>query len=250
MKNIVLLLLLFVGFASCKRDPYAKYLIPRDTFREILTDIYLADGYYMMNSGNLANRIESHDFYNKIIKEYGYSKANFDSTLRYYSKNSKKLEPLFDEVITQLNKLQQQTYSLQQYSDSTRNLFKKKTKWNLPKDGRREMIPFKIAIKDTGAYTIIVQLKVFDDDQTDNLHLTAYFWYADGTKNGHIEYFPSIAYKKTKRMIVVSTTKRNHNKKVTHLKGWILNHDNMDTTFKKHVEVRSIIITRNTSVVF
>lgn len=245
MKNIVLLLLLITGVAACKRDPYAKYLIPRDTFREILTDIYMADGYYMMNSGSLSSQIQSHDFYNKIIKDYGYSRANFDSTLRYYSLNAKKLEPVLDEVITQLNKLQQENYSLQQYSDTTRNLFKKKTTWNLPKDGAREMIPFKIAIKDTGMYTIVVQLKIFDDDQAEDPHLTAYFWYNDGTKNGHIDYIPFIVYKKTKRLVVLSTSKRNRNKKVTHIKGWILNHDNENINFKKHVEVREIVVTKS-----
>jgi len=245
MKNVVLLLLVFTSIVSCKRNSSSKYIIPKDEFRDILTDVYMVDGYYMMNSGNLVHHTSKNNFYNSVLKGYGYTLANFDSTLKYYTQNSKKFEPLYDEVITNLNKLQQEVYQLQQYSDTTRNLFKKKTSWNLPKDGTKEMIPFKIAIKDTGLYTIILQLKVFDDDQAKDPHLTAYFWYDDGTKNGHIEYFPSILYKKTKRLVVVNTHKRNRNKKVTHIKGWVLNHNNPELDFKKHVDVRSIIVARN-----
>ena len=244
MKNVVLLLLLMAGFVSCKRASYSKYLIPKDTFQEILADIYLVDGYYMMNYGKLSGQNPTNNYYNSVLHDYGYSRANFDSTLRYYSQNPKKFEPLYDEVITKLNKLQQEVFLLQQYSDTSQNLFKKKTTWSLPKDGLREMIPFKVAIKDTGQYTIILQLKIFDDDQAKDPHLTSYFWYDDGTKNGYIDYIPFIVYKKTKRMMVLSTSKRNRNKKVTHIKGWVLNHDNQGIDFKKHVEVQSIIVAK------
>jgi hypothetical protein len=245
VKKTVLLLLFMAGFVSCHKNPESTSLIPRDKFREILTEIYLADGYYMMNYGDIAKHKDTTNFYNDIIRNYGFTRANFDSTLKYYTNKSKKFEAIYDDVITDLNKRQQEIYQLQQYSDTSRNLFKKKTTWNLPKDGPREMIPFKIAIKDTGLYTIVLQLKVFDDDQTKNLHLTAYYWYDNGTKNGHIEYFPFIIYKKSKRLVVVSTSKRNRNKKNTHIKGWILNHDNENIDFTKHVEVRAIIVARN-----
>jgi len=245
VKKIVLSFLIVTGLLSCKKNPKSDYLIPRDKFREILTEIYMADGYYMMNYNDISRHKDTTNFYNDIIKQRGYTRANFDSTLKYYTTRSKKLETIYDDVITDLNKLQQETYQLQQYSDASRNLFKKKTIWNLPKDGPREMIPFKIAIKDTGLYTIVLQLRVFADDKAKDPHLTAYFWYDDGTKNGHIEYFPFIVYKKTKRLVVLTTNKRNRNKKVTHIKGWVLNHDNQNQCFTKHVEVRSVIIARN-----
>lgn len=245
MKNAVLLLFIMSGFISCHKNPQSNYIIPREKFREILIEIYLADGYYMMSYGDMAKHKDTTNFYNDIIRNHGYSRASFDSTLKYYTSRSKKFEVIYDDVITELNKRQQEIYQLQQYSDTSRNLFKKKTSWNLPKDGPREMIPFKIAIKDTGLYTIVLQLKVFDDDQSKDLHLTAYFGYDDGTKNGHMEYFPFIVYKKTKRLVVVSTSKRNRNKKNTYIKGWVLNHDNKNIDFTKHVEVRGIIIARN-----
>jgi hypothetical protein len=245
MKNVVLLLLILAGLVSCHGNHHSKHLIPRDKFRNILTDIYMVDGYYMLNSTNWHSHNQNQNFYNSVLKEYGFTVADFDSTLKYYASRSKEFEPIMDDVITQLNKLQQETYMLQQYSDTSRNLFKQKTHWSLPKDGPREMIPFKIAIKDTGLYTIVVQLKVFHDDQSIDPHLTAYFWYNDGTKNGHIDYIPFIVYKKTDRFVVLSTSKRNHNKKVTHIKGWVLNHDNIDQNFKKHIEVKSIIVIKN-----
>ncbi|HEY4786625.1 MAG TPA: DUF4296 domain-containing protein [Bacteroidales bacterium] len=245
MKNFVLLLAAVAGLWSCKPDPQSKYLIPRKQFIEVLTDIYLVDGYYMINYNAFTRHKDTTNFYNDILKRHGYTKANFDSTLKYYSQRTKKFDAVYDEVITNLNKLQQEVYQLQLYSDTSRNLFKKKEVWHLPKDGEREMIPFKIAIKDTGLYTIVVQLRLYSDDQAEDPHLTAYFWYDDGTKNGHIEYFPFIKYKPTDRLVVLSTKKRNRNKKVTHIKGWILNHDNIDQHFKKHVDVQAIIVAKN-----
>ena len=245
MKNVILLLLFVFVISSCKREPYLKFVIPKKDFREILTDIYMVDGYYNINTYNTTSHTQNKNFYTSILKEYGYTMANFDSTLKYYINNTKKFETLYDDVITNLNKLQQENYTLQQYSDTSRNLFKKKTVWDLPKDGTKEMIPFKIAIKDTGMYTIIVKLKVYEDDQAKDPHLTAYFWYADGTKNGHIDYFPFIVYKKSKRFLVLTTNQRNRNKKVTHIKGWVLNHDNEDISFKKHVDVRAIVVTKS-----
>lgn len=245
MRNVVLLLCIVAGLVSCHQNHHSKSIIPPDKFRDILTDIYMVDGYYMLNSGNLSQHNLSNNYYNSVLKGYGYTTEDFDTTLKYYTNHSKKFEPLMDDVITQLNKQQQATFMLQQYSDTSRNLFKKKTQWSLPKDGPREMVPFKIAIKDTGLYTIIVQLKVFGDDQSLDPHLTAYFWYNDGTKNGHIDYIPFILYKKTERFVVLTTSKRNHNKKVTHIKGWVLNHNNVDQHFRKHIEVKSIIIAKN-----
>jgi hypothetical protein len=245
MKNVVLLLLVITGITSCKPSTDLKPQIPREIFVEILTDIHLADGYYMMRANIPSSHIQNNSLYTNIIKEHGYTRANFDSTLKYYTLNPKKFENIYDDVITQLNKLQQQVFLLQQYSDTTRNFYKKKSTWHLPKDGQREMIPFKVAVKDTGLYTIIVQLRIFDDDQSKDPHLTAYFWFDDGSKNGHIEYFPFIVYQKTKRMVVLSTKKRFRNKKITHIKGWVLNHDNKELNFTKHAEVKSIIVARN-----
>jgi hypothetical protein len=246
VKNVAILFLALTGFLSCKNDPLSKYLIPRDTFREILVDIYLVDGYYMTSYNNSFHHTDTSNLYHKILKKYGYNRANFDSTLKHYTLRPKKFDELYDEVITQLNKLQQETSLLQQYeADSSRNLYKKKTKWSIPKDGNREMIPFEVPIKDTGMYTIVVQLKLFEDDEAEEPRLTAYFLYKDDKKKEHIEYFPTIPYKKTNRFVVITANQRNKNKKMTHIKGWVMNHSNRDKNFKKHAEVRSIIVARN-----
>ena len=245
MRNVVLLLLLVTGLVSCHRGHHSKNIIPKDKFSDILTDIYLVDGYYMLKSGPQHQFNENKSLYANVLKGYGFTTEDFDTTLKYYVSQSKTFEPLIDDVITKLNKLQQETYLLQQYADTSRNLFKKKTKWSLPKDGMREMIPFKIAIKDTGLYTIIVQLKVFGDDQSENPPSYRLFLVQRCTKNGHIDYIPCLVYKKTDRFVVLTTKKRNRDKKVTHIKGWVLNHDNIDQNFKKHIEVQSIVVAKN-----
>lgn len=237
-------LLCFLITLSCSKDKNDA-LIPPDKFKEILVDLHIVDGYYMMNYSRIINHNDSVNFYNAIIQKHGYSRATFDSTLKYYTHESKVFDKLYDNVVTELNKLQQEISLLQQYeADSSRNLYKKKQQWNLPKDGPREMIPFKVAIKDSGLYSIVLRLKVFDDDESENLRLTAYFW-NDSLKKGQIiKYFPTIQYKKTNRLVVLSTYERVSSPKATHIKGYILNHDNKDLNFKKHVEITSIIVAK------
>jgi hypothetical protein len=246
MRKALFIFWLFLTIVSCKNEG-RKNLIPRGKFKDVMVDIYMADGYYMLKYNDLPKQNDTSNYYNDVLKQYGYTRANFDSTLKYYSSRIKELDEIYDDVLTELNKRQQEAYLLQQYdTDSTRNLYKKKKIWSLPKDGPREMIPFKVAIKDTGLYTIVVQLRVYNDDHAKNLRLTSFFWSKDGTKSGRREYFPTITYKKTRRLVVLSTSKHiSGKKKATHIQGWILNHDNTDTRFKKHVEVKSIIIVKN-----
>lgn len=245
-KAAFLLLLMFVGFA-CKKEGKTNDLIPQKTFKNILVDLYIADGYYMMNYGRILHHNDSANYYKEAVNKYGYTLANFDSTLKYYSTKPKELDAMYDDVITELNKLQQEASVLQQYEmDSSRNLFKKKKEWNLPKDGPREMIPFIVPVKDTGMYTIVVQFRIYNDDQAQNPHLTAYFYYNDTIKKKeHREYFPEISYKKGERLTVVTTHKRNSSKKNKFIKGFILNHDNKTLNFKKHVQIKNIIVVKD-----
>jgi hypothetical protein len=244
-KFIFILVLGILVIQACRKKGNADLMIPPDKLKDILVDLYMVDGYYMMNSRGIQHQNDTGRYYNDVIRQHGYTRVVFDSTMKYYARETQKLDHIYDDVITELDKLQQEIYLLQQYeTDSARNLFKKKTKWNLPKDGEREMVPFYIPVKDTGLYSIVVRIKLYDDDQSENPHLTAFFCYSDGKKGQQMDYFPAIQYKKSERFLVLSTHKRNTHKKVSCIKGYILNHDNKKLKFKKHIEVKSIIIAK------
>jgi len=238
MRYIILLSLLLCAF-SCKKK--TNYTIPKDKFKEILIKLELVDSYYNINFNRLSS-LKDTNYYNEAIAKYGYSRASFDSTFNYYSRNPKKFEALSDEIINDIQKMEQELYVLNSFeSDSASNLYKGKQRWKLPRDGMVTKIPFSIAIKDTGNYNINVRLKLLPDDNGEDPRLTAWFWYKDGTKEGHREFFPEIPYKKTTELTLYKTFKRSKNKKNAFIKGWILNYDYRKGAYR-FAEVKNIYI--------
>jgi hypothetical protein len=239
MRHFILLSLLLFAFA-CKTKK-TETIIPKDKFKEILVKLELVDSYYNINYGRF-NTLKDTNYYNPAIAKYGYTRAQFDSTFNYYSRNPEKFEALSDEIINDLQKMEQELYVLNSFeTDSVSNLYKGKQRWNLPRNGIITKIPFSVAIKDTGNYNINIRLRLLPEDNANNPRLTAYFWYNDGTKEGHRELFPEIPYKKTSELTLYKTSKRCKNKKITFIKGWILNYDYHKGSYR-FAEVKNIYI--------
>jgi len=231
---------------ACQKKSQSDFIIPREKFKDILVDIHLIDGFYLANYNAFSFQNDSSNFYTDILKEYGCNLKQFDSTYRYYTHDLKKFDVLYEEVITELNKMQQQSYRLLEMgSDSLRNLYRGKKAWKFPKDGSLQKIPFDIKLKDSANYKITVFLKVFADDQTEDPKLTAYFSYDNGTKEGGKDYFTETAYKVSRRFVVYTFSKNTPNKKVKKLRGFILDHNNKTKSFKKHIEVKGIYISKS-----
>jgi hypothetical protein len=241
--RIFLLLSLVLCLVSCKNKSTKDYIIPRDKFREILVHLNLVDGYYASNyNQNYLNRDTV--FYQEVFAKYNCSRAQFDSTFKYYTNHPKKFDEICDEMITELQKMEQENFLLNAFiTDSAKNIYKGKKHWILPRDGMTQRIPFSIAIKDTGNYTIAVQLKLLSSDHAKNPRLTAYFWYKDGTKEGFRDDFEKTPYKITPGFAVYKVTKRLRSRKVTHIKGWILDYDPYKYAYR-FVEVKNISIKR------
>jgi hypothetical protein len=243
--RIFILLLFLLCAVSCKKGPGPDSIIPRETFKKILIDFHQIDAYYSINYDKTKDHNDSINFYNQILKEYGYKKAEFDSTFSYYTRHAEKFDRIYEEIITELQKMEQEGYMLHSFErDTVLNLYKGKKCWQLPHDGIVQKIPFSIPIKDSGKYSITVQLKLLPLDNAKNPRLTAYFWYNDGSKEGFRDYFNEVPYNKTKRLTVYSTSKERPNKKVTHIKGWILNYDDYKYSYR-FVDLRTIIVSRN-----
>ena len=231
---------------ACHRKTTADYIIQRDKFKDILIDFHLIDGFYTSNYNTFFFQKDTANFYTDILKEYGCNLAQFDSTYRYYTRNLKQFDLLYEEIITELNKMQEQSFRMiEMGGDSLRNMYRGKKLWKLPKDGPLEKIPFTIKLKDSAKYTITVYLKVFSDDQTENPKLTAYFTYGKGTKEGEKDYFTETSYRVSRRLVVYTFSKVTANKKVKNLSGFILDHSNKSKSFKKHIEVKGIYISKN-----
>ncbi len=211
----------------------------------ILVDIYKANGVMSMNySFKLDYTLDSSLLYGWVMDKHNITKAQFDSSLVYYTKKTDALNKIYDKVITQLSKMQDNLSSSNKNEETKTNvIWKEKRKYHLPVDGPRSKVPFNVAITETGLYTISAKIQIRNIDQSVNPHITAYFWYNDGSETGKREYFNVTKLRKDGYSRNYSCSKRLTNKKYTHIKGYILDDDNKEPGFIKQAIVSDLIIT-------
>lgn len=99
----LLLLIMLMATASC-RD---KDKIPREEMVSILVDIHLLDGALQQNRYRRELEIpDTLDVYEHVLENHGYTRAQFDSTLNYYSRDPRKFERIYQDVMARLNRME------------------------------------------------------------------------------------------------------------------------------------------------
>jgi hypothetical protein len=106
LRAFILVLSTIVIF-SCGRNPNhmsRRYLISRNTFTDILVDIHMMDA--ITNGPEFYRKFGATDSLNineEIFRKYDVTKAKFDSTMVYYSRNPEQYLKIYDDVILRLN---------------------------------------------------------------------------------------------------------------------------------------------------
>ncbi len=186
------------------------------------------------------------DFFTKTIQSFGYTKAQFDSSLRIYSKNPKDLDAIYDKVIIELSEIETNLIAENKiYDDSIvdanfKNLWDLKPSYELPKDGPKETIDFSIPVQGQGNYTISADVLIHDDDESVKPSMVAYFFFDDKSKEGSRSGFTKKPYKKIKNVQTYTIEMTLQNSLVTHLKGSIFRHDSTALKFTKHASISKI----------
>jgi len=102
-----LITIIFSGvfiFMGCNKD---RKVIPRDEMVPILVRIHLMDGAAQIAQYNPEINIsDTMDVYKVVLEDYGYSRAQFDSSLQYYSRDLKKFDRIYQQVLARLNKME------------------------------------------------------------------------------------------------------------------------------------------------
>lgn len=235
MKKCFIIIAAILGLISCNSKNDNIY-IPKDKFTTILADLHLVDAYYSSHYLESKLHNDSANFYNFIISEHGFTREQFDTTLRYYTVHTEVLNGIFEEVITILNKIEQENSQLQQYNYTTENLWTGKNNWYLPAEGRQKKIPINLKIKGRGKYIITFTSKAFSDDKSKNLRLNLYFA-ADSGKVEKRDTAMTYTYTKDARTTIVSVTREVKDAKYTHLRGYLLDHDKKKGKWSKHVKI-------------
>jgi len=122
-KIIALILLVFVMASTSCQD---KEKIPREEMVSILVDIHLLDG--AIQKDRYRQELEIPDtlnVYGYVFDKHGYSRAQFDSTMNYYSRDPRRFERIYQDVMARLNRMEtrarEKKEALRQEEDSTKS---------------------------------------------------------------------------------------------------------------------------------
>jgi len=240
-------LIVIIFFISCR----SKIIIPKRDMVSLLVKIQLLDASIQSSKFRHKNNgsKDTLDYYSKTIESFGYTESQFDSSLKFYSKSSKELDAIYDEVIIELSKIEMKVIAENKEKedsialDTLKNLWPLKPQWDVPAEGATNPVAFEIPVVGEGIYTISADIVIYPDDESVNPTLTASFFFDDKSKKGNISEY-------TTKKINKDGVQRNYkiiielkNALVTHLKGFILDHHNSNTEFKKHASASNITIT-------
>ncbi|NEN24941.1 DUF4296 domain-containing protein [Cryomorpha ignava] len=148
IKNIFFLFfaVLLVSCGGDKEVEIPEGLIDSNTFTAIMIDVQLTEGMntqknYVRN--NSSNDQAGADPYTPIFKKHGVNAEEFRRTYDFYSRNPRKMEMIYEQVLDSLNKLdveikQKYTQDERAKNDSTRAANQKRSDSirGIPRPGR------------------------------------------------------------------------------------------------------------------
>jgi hypothetical protein len=153
------------------------------------------------------------------------------------------LNDIYDDVISELTKFQselQQSGRQKLPPDKMPDLWNQKVEWRLPDDGITDKIEFNIPVSEPGNYILTITSRIHLDDGSKNPRITAYFWFDNGTKEGFRIPFESVPLEKNSRMRVHTLSKTLEDSRVTHIRGFLLDHDPQSGHWEKHADIMNV----------
>lgn len=99
-----LFIIALVTLFSCGNS----YVLTSEQLEDLLVDVHLAEGIVIGNSAQFRKHEDKFNLYNTVYAKHGTDKAQFDSTLSYYSENLLELTEIYDRVYTRLEAMEEE----------------------------------------------------------------------------------------------------------------------------------------------
>jgi len=101
-----LVLLVVISALSC-RGRSGRYVIPEKKFVDVLVDIHLADGMAMDNMRyNEKFLLDSASLYESVFNKHKVTRAQFDSTMQYYSAHPDDFQQMYNTLTARLKRME------------------------------------------------------------------------------------------------------------------------------------------------
>lgn len=210
--------LLFAGIlffmVGCGMRPSG--VLSKSDMVSFLTDLHKLDG--TLNAKGMGNAQDRENlyYYNSLLKKHGITKAQFDSSLVFYTENPKRFNDIYDQVVKNLTAFQEDVNKLKYHPvDSAamrhteQNIWQNPIKHALTKDSARTQGAFEITkpfFKSNDTYRLSFLQKIEPKDSSAGKYVMLKVKYSDG-KTDSI-YTKSYADGLTRRFTLTLRTKK------------------------------------------
>lgn len=185
----IFLLLCVFTFTACSNRP--KNVLNQDEMINFLTDLHKLDGALTIQSlTSDTNRDEKIYYYNALLKKYGITQADFDSSLVWYVDNPKKFSNIYTKVAENLTKFETDVKNRKYHPidsvalrHSLKDIWPNRMAYHLTKDSARTQIKFSIKNKDLqwkDAFTLSFRQRMAPQDSSLRPHVVMHVFYANG----------------------------------------------------------------------
>lgn len=147
--QIVLILGFFLLLSACDGRP--RGVLDQSDMIKILVDMHKTEALLAEKGLSYGNYSSKAPYYNFVLKKYGITQAQFDSSLVWYTKNPKKFGRIYDDVTVQLTKFQKEIKGGKYHAVDTLelakikvNIWPKQMKYVMTKDSARTHLDFEI----------------------------------------------------------------------------------------------------------
>jgi len=189
MRNGLLIGLLFV-MAACSSRPDG--VMSQREMRLFLTDLHLLEGVLAQHPEIAGDDRLQVYYYNALFEKHGITKANFDSSLVYYTKQPKRFERIYANVTRQLEQLEKDVIDGKYELAIPDSILKRPTITDLPAlaasyrftpDSTRTRLAFSIQNSDLmtrDVYHLRFRMRREPRDSSEGVYAALRIHYADG----------------------------------------------------------------------
>jgi len=149
MQKLVVLMMLLMALVACNNRPSG--VIDESDMTDILTEMHTLDGVLVAKGLQYGNNDAKQHYYDYILKKYDVSRAEFDTSLVWYTKNPKKFVFIYDDVLERLSTLENEVRSNKYHPIDSIELAKrnddvwnKDRKYHFSEDSVRTRLNFEI----------------------------------------------------------------------------------------------------------
>jgi hypothetical protein len=175
-------------FAACSNRP--KGVLDQEDMVNLLTDMHKLDGALVERGLMFSNDTTKTKYYNFIFAKYNITKANFDSSLVWYTKKPQEFNNIYNKVLINLS-LQEKEVKSGKYHfiDSVElakvksELWRRRNKYELTKDSTRTKLDFEVvdpSLLYGDVYILRLLLRIAPEDSCTKQHIVLRLNYLNG----------------------------------------------------------------------